>query len=286
MGDRFIAYLACEGLAPVSPSALAEQIERLFPSAPLRARAVSGASPLSAGGGFLLEFEGSLVSVIAVDNSLPRDAYERALRLDRVWPAAGEAMASHSAHVIVATLKEANSHLEALNGAAQVTLTVAALATLVPGVAVVWANGDVITRTDRFSEAAHAFAQRQIRPDIWIGFDWLDGPPLQGGQRTLALTTTGLTAFVGREIEWLPAALPPTTIARRVFGVCQYLIVSGMVLKDGETVGVSESERIRVRFAERGQRGAPVIQLTMEIGPVAGRPRAHDQAPHISNLLQ
>jgi hypothetical protein len=97
----------------------------------------------------------------------------------------------------------------------------------------------------------------------------LDGPPEPGGQRTLALVTTGLASFVGREIEWLPATLPPAVIAQRVYGVCQYLIVNGMVLKDGDTVGVSESERIRVHFAERGQRGAPVLQLTMEVGPVA-----------------
>jgi hypothetical protein len=177
---------------------------------------------------------------------------------------AEQTVAAQGAHIVVATLSEAASHLKALNGAAQVTLTVAALATMVKSAAVVWASGDAITRIDRFQEAAHAFSNREIRPDIWIGFDWLDGPPLPNGQRTLALVTTGLAPFVGREIEWLPAALPPALISQRVHGLCQYLMNRGPVLTDGDTIGVTEAERIRARYAERGHSGRPVIQLTME----------------------
>jgi hypothetical protein len=264
VADRFISYLACKSLAPVSPEALVSRIGELFPGTPLKAQAVAGAPNQPLDSGFLLGFGGALISVIQVDKPLPGDAYSRALKLDRVWPDAAQTMAAHGAHIIVATLKEVGSHLEALNGAVQVTMTLAALATMVPGLAVVWTNGDVITEAGRFQEVARALVQRQIRPDIWIGFDWLDGPPLSGGQRTLAVVTTGLEPFIGRDVEWLPTALPPGTIASRLLGLCQYLIINGPVIKDGESLGISETERIRARFAERGQYDRPVMQLSVE----------------------
>jgi hypothetical protein len=265
VSDRIIAYLACNDLAPVSPETLAARIGELGAGSPLKTpRVLVGAVGQSIGAGFLLDFNGVLVSVILVDKPLPPDAYAGALQLNRVWPGAAQAMEAHRAHAIVAPLKEIGSHLEALNATMIVTITLAALTTIVPSVAVVWSNGEVITEVTRFREAARALVQGQTRPDIWIGFAFLDGPRLPTGERTLAVVTSGLAPFIGREVEWLPTPLPPATIANRLIGLCQYLIVNGPVIKDGETLGVSESDRIRATFAPRGQRGGPVIQLSVE----------------------
>ncbi len=75
----------------------------------------------------------------------------------------------------------------------------------------------------------------------------------------------GLQPFVGREIEFWPQPLPVATIAERVIGTIQYLLNKGPVLDDGDTLGVSDSERIRVRHQPRGQRlDVPVLVLSVE----------------------
>jgi Domain of unknown function (DUF4261) len=84
-------------------------------------------------------------------------------------------------------------------------------------------------------------------------------------QRTLAVLTSGPFPFTGREIEFQPAPISAYEIGKRVIGLCDYLIRSGPVIGDGETVGTTESERIRVRFADSGQRpGIPVLRLIVE----------------------
>ena len=89
--------------------------------------------------------------------------------------------------------------------------------------------------------------------------------PTEKGEPTLAAVTKGLQAFVGREIEFQPSTLPPVTIADRVIGTSLYLLSRGPVLQDGNTLGVSAQERIRVVFAKQGRRaGVPVAKLTLE----------------------
>lgn len=241
----------------------------LFPGAPIQVSAPRPVDVSAAGRGFVLTANGKRLSVLLVEQPLPRDAYERALSLDRVWPAAAEAMQRQRAHAIVGMVDAAEDHGGALEGAACATLVAAALATLLPALAVIWAAGATITDPPRFVESAKGLARRQLPSDLWVSLAFLDGPPSATGERTLAVLTTGLQPFVGREIEFLPTALSPYELARRVIGLGQYLIQSGPVIRDGETVGITETERIRVRFADGQRRGVPVMALTLEQGDEA-----------------
>jgi hypothetical protein len=62
-------------------------------------------------------------------------------------------------------------------------------------------------------------------------------------------------------------AVSPELMITRLTGLCEYLIVKGLVIKDGETVGTSEDERIRVRYTtSRMQPGTPILDLKLEQG--------------------
>ena len=56
-----------------------------------------------------------------------------------------------------------------------------------------------------------------------------------------------------------PIPWPMEEVAGRLVGTVAYLFSAGPVLKDGETLGVSETERFRVAKAEGGR-----MMLTME----------------------
>jgi hypothetical protein len=265
MDDRIVAYLASKEAAVITAEVLAARVMQRFEHLPLMVEPLGPSdAACSLGRGFLIAINGTILSVIVVDRPLPSKAYERALKLNRVWRGARNAMSEHSSHVIVATTKPTVTHVDALDGAFKVSLAVTALIKPTRGIGVLWANGDAITEAEYFSEATVAFSNRQTRPEIWVAFDWLDGPLSPEGQRTFAVTTTGMMPFIGRELEWMPAALPPTTIASRLLSLCQYLIVNGPIVRDGETIGLTASERIRARHAAHGQCGSPVVQLTAE----------------------
>lgn len=266
MTDRFIAMLALERPAAAGADQLAAQIKRQFPNAVPAGKSVEVRSSQAAPDGpIIMDLGGTLITVLFIDKPIPEEALSNAIRVDRMWPEAAQRLATHRAHAIVATLSEAEGFEQARTGAQTVTLAAAALCALMPTIGVYWDAGDTVVEASRFRESAQAMTQGRIPADMWIQFLWLDGPKTPAGERTLAVVTTGLAPFVGREIEFQPAPLPPAVIAERVLGTIVYLLMNGPVLNDGDTLGVSESERIRTRHRPSGQRpNLPIMALSVE----------------------
>ena len=79
----------------------------------------------------------------------------------------------------------------------------------------------------------------------------------------IGAVTLGLSQFVGREIEFEGKGLDVTTVLDRVMGLAVYLIERGALIADGDTVGVSETERMEVKYAaSRRLAGIPVLLAT------------------------
>jgi hypothetical protein len=84
------------------------------------------------------------------------------------------------------------------------------------------------------------------------------------GRQAPGLVTLGLAPFVGREVEHPPTGEPPGPVYERALNLCLYLMRAGPVIKDGDTVGQTEAQRITVRLAERD--GVPVYRLVFAAG--------------------
>jgi hypothetical protein len=76
----------------------------------------------------------------------------------------------------------------------------------------------------------------------------------------------GLSAFVGREIEFVSGKLTLSALFDKVAGLAVYLIEHGSVVKDGDTIGASVSERIQVRHRNSDAFGGlPVFDCVDEV---------------------
>ena len=277
MPDRFIAMLMLSESATPDPEAILAEFQRRVPNFPSEVEVVDapdgGSKPGSA---LLFKVDDLLLSVVPVDKPLPAGTLDDAIAADRMWPDARDKLSAHKAHVIVGAITEATDYASAINIAGLVTAFAATITAMTPTIGVYWSNGKTITEKSRFLEVADGFFAGQPPATVWVQLLWLDGPPTSEGEPTFAVVTTGLQPFVGYEIEFLPAPLRPRTIAERMFGTVIYLLSKGPVLKDGDSLGVSAEECIRIAFANRGQRpGVPVIKLTIERlngnGAIAGR---------------
>jgi hypothetical protein len=91
-------------------------------------------------------------------------------------------------------------------------------------------------------------AGRVVRPPHYPILLWIDIAPVRTASGMDAVTI-GLSSFVGREIEFEVGRLNPSAVLSQVAGLASYLIEHGNVIKDGNTFGGSEAERIRVRHA-------------------------------------
>lgn len=118
-----------------------------------------------------------------------------------------------------------------------------------------------MTRPEPFLDAIG-----QIGTGSWPVFVWLQYYWIAAAENELpGLATYGLAPFLGRELEFEPGGLEQQTLFTRAGQIASYLLDHGDVLKDGETLGISESERIRIRHLSQGrQPGIPVFHFTLE----------------------
>ena len=74
--------------------------------------------------------------------------------------------------------------------------------------------------------------------------------------------TIGLSSFIDREIEFEVGRLNPSDVLGKVAGLAAHLIEHGNVIKDGDTFGTSDVERIRIRYdvSERFG-GLPILRI-------------------------
>ena len=135
------------------------------------------------------------------------------------------------------------------------TALVGGLIAAIPGcIGVVW--GKVAHPADRWLEMSQrAFAPFPDFPfTLWVGIH-----PFRSDSG-VGVVTSGLATFVGREAEVEGRAADLPILINRVAGLAAYLIERGSVISDGDTIGISEAERITVRhMTSRRFLGLPVL---------------------------
>lgn len=172
------------------------------------------------------------------------------------WPEAAEKLKDHQAHAIVTLLNQTDNII--INYLA-VTRLAACLAATTNAAGVYWGAGTVVHSPERFVEQSTGAHPQNLPLELWIDFriqQTFDGQ--------YQLLTTGLESLNKREIEIAPCALPPVELLGLGYDIAHYMLTSGAELHDGDTIGRSASERIRIRFTRSmWNRAGEVMRLEM-----------------------
>ncbi len=254
-----IAILLLDAAPKLSAEAIAKQLRSLRPDAAEKIEVSSS------GESFLVTMGADVLTVMFVSQPVPAGALDRALDGMITWPEAKDAVTQHRHHVIVGSLQNKPEKLARISAATSVTSVCCAIIGLTDCLGVYWAASETL------SEPKHVVAETALvldgprAPDFWTRLYLFRGDPI-GGIIPVGCVTLGLAAISGREIEFEPVLLHPTVVAQRVLGAAHLLLFGTKEIKDGDTIGVSASERIRARHAAKGKRAAtPVVSLQHEI---------------------
>jgi len=154
-----------------------------------------------------------------------------------LWPD-GPAAAKHHSHVAVAC-KAAQG--DAIDSALLLTAIVRSLLAAFDGTAVYWRAGAVTVPGQRFDFVA-AFATREQLPlELWCGFHLFRVDDGHGGLRTIGMRQFGAMEIEVERSSWKPREL--FDFARKV---ANYVLTSGAVIKDGDTIGKDAEQKIAV----------------------------------------
>lgn len=203
---------------------------------------------------------GQNIVLMVMSMPVPRESWDLpGRRAVATWPAALDVLGGHATHVVVSTVGQAETPAQQLQAARAVTAVTGGLIATIPAAAVLW-NGLVAHSAERWEQLSReAFAGYPRIPfPLWVSIH-----PFRDGQ-IVGAVTFGLTPFGGREIEFEGAGAAPNEIVTKVAGLIVYVLEHGPVLRDGDTLGAGESDRIRIHHAvSRRVPGLPVLQATM-----------------------
>lgn len=185
------------------------------------------------------ELDGAIVTLTLMRTPIPWGDLERPARAAWHWPEASERLRAHEAHVIAAVLAPGMDRLGAM---LLLTRVVAAVAATTDSCGVYWGEGPVVNAPADFIEEAQRTSREQLPLYLWLAFH-LERHP----DGTFTLHTSGLRTFALMELELVAAREKASTLVDRAFNFAHYLLDHGPVLKDGDTIGLSAQERLRVR---------------------------------------
>ena len=156
-----------------------------------------------------------------------------------------ESPESHKAHaVVVGTGGDAKGVAVAL------TLVAAELCRAEACLGIYWGTSAVLAHKTLFVEVTGGVAVDAPAISLWV-----NAHPYETAEG-IGLTTQGLSTFIGRDLHFLPHASHDLDgIFDRALDYSEYLYSNGLVVKDGESLGYSETDIYRARWSEERDEG-------------------------------
>ena len=199
----------------------------------------------------VFEVEGMLAALSLYPFPVPHGEAEEAAGRCYLWPEAEAAARRHKGQLLVSVLgREAGPWKAA---ALQVKLVCAACGQA--GTLGVYANGTVYP-PELYQEVAAPLDEGELPllNLVWVG--------LYRTEEGMGAYTDGLRSFGKDELEVLDARAEPAEVRNFLLNIADYLLEEDVTLRDGETIGFSEEQRLPItRSAGVGQEG-----MTLKIG--------------------
>lgn len=187
----------------------------------------------------LFRIAGGTVAIGLVDSPIPNRELEDVCRFAWYWKAACESVAPHKAHLMVTLL---DVKLDKVDAALLQTQVVASVMPDANAIASYW-SGNLQPR-DMVLKLSSNASRQNLPVMLWINYR-LSNDLLKGW----SISTRGMKDFGLMEIESKDANVDGKSIFGLVAWMSEYLISKGPVILDGETVGQSPAQNIRVRHA-------------------------------------
>lgn len=173
---------------------------------------------------------------------IPRDSWVLPERQTWIWPDAATALETHRSHLILTVFGDETALAEAR---LLTMVTTSVLATCGNPCGVSWGGAGLLIAPDVFKEVA-----REALPDDLPLHLWLAVYMAGNEDGTFSGFTRGMDDFGLMEFVTENATDPPQELCQRFYGLGDYLLINGPVITDGDTIGESMSERIRVLFCD------------------------------------
>ena len=234
-----VAFVPFRKPCRVDARAIATDIAAKWPDLPAVTPDEVSAKP----GQVVLDMGALCVIGQVVPKPIPWGDLEGPCQTAWLWPNAEDHLRPHTAHMIVTAMDRDD---DPIARAKALTIGLAGiLGTCPEALGVYWGDATLVVPSALYQDMA-----REILPDGLPLYLWIDFRVGKNEDGTTSGFTVGLEGLGHKEFETDNATDDVGTLRERLFNLAIYVLENGPVIKDGNTVGADENEKIQVVYGK------------------------------------
>ena len=188
------------------------------------------------------EIDTAVVTIGHIPAEIPDSELDGPCQTSLLWPSAADEIKRHRSHSIV-TISDAPDLITASK--LLTSAVVSFMAAHESAIGVYWCDSVAVHSKVVFTELATELLPDQLPAILWVDYRV---NPAENGRATGF--TQGMKSLGHKEIEAMDAHENAKELYDRLTGLVDYLLENGPVINDGDTLGESETERIRCIIGE------------------------------------
>lgn len=206
------------------------------------------------------QLDDDLVAIALMPAPYPWSDLEGPCATSWMWPRETPAttLKQHRSHVLLTMI---GGQSDRVSRRLILTALTALAAQQVGVMGVCWPEGTLVHYPPLFVEIAKAVAP-VASPEAPPLLLWVDFRLFRNPDGTVGMFTTGLKALGHMEIEIPSIQMEPAALREWAQNIIYYLLEKGPVLKDGDTIGITAEQQIKIRHLP-SQFGRPDNVLRM-----------------------
>lgn len=206
---------------------------------------------------FVITWNNMTYAVMCVDQPVPRETFDMALRTSPGLQNGGKMVEEHKAHVIISPLTSSDKQLKSIFLALAVMMIADLIARMADPLGFYWGNSEVLAENKQFAsytekagEALGKFNQKVpnalygLPSTLWAGLRFFS--PDQKTQ--FGAITKGLDALTGFEIQIEPYVSTQAEVAKHLLGMVAYVLANGAVFQEGNTIGIEQDKNFKMTW--------------------------------------
>jgi hypothetical protein len=177
-----------------------------------------------------------------MQTAIPQQKLEYPLATAWYWENARQEISAHQSHCVVFVSSKTASSLDVLKF---LTKLVFSLSRILDTVAIYWEQSSQVFQPSFYYANCDSFLEDDANYPLPI---WVKITGMENKDDSFYLYSKGLSAFDQRELEIVTYRESFLDGYFFLLDLAHYLLINGPVIKDGDTVGGSENEKIKVLF--------------------------------------
>ena len=189
----------------------------------------------------IFDVNGYTISIANIPVPIPGDEVEEAVKYNYFWENGVDEVSKHKGHIIISIV---NAGKNPVQENLLYSKIVSSVMNSSKAIGIYIGGRTLVLKKEFYLENIKMMSNKNLPLYIWIYFS------LRKENGKQSIYTYGLADFGKMEMEILDSNHPMSELNEMMFNLAHYVVLSDITLKNGETIGMSETQKLCLNISK------------------------------------